>query len=754
MLVRYIKKSLLTTKLNELDAAKHPDIIDLIHSLNLADLEHPFFQAENHTAEPHNQYELYLTYAHLSYLYLNKQLTYPGVEVDLSGFLSNIKIREQEEYSLPLLDKNDFLQSYLIHSALQSYPDKIKLFNASLPENKARLREYIKQLQKDFPMVPKDRLRQIIGSLSGINSIFFSISTVREEDQLLYTIMKPGGLINASSATPFNHAQIVPSIGFIHALAQECNPTHQITMEPIFGQINVDTLHRDFHQHQCHPVSLYSTWVQDNLLLVHDMKGSKLSVFMHDAYYHYIALCQFESQSLEFVTNELCPALKNLTNDKNLAINSSAILSSLFEKINDFAITPNTTEKENVWSYINSRIPNYFGKSEPERYRNNRMIDLLIMAIHSLKSKHVFIKTHYQIDVDTLLQQMVERLNIKLPPKDVISLPNLLNLVATHSANYAVYESISAINFLLDKKIKISTEMILLLVQQSHRPLTKILSNLVTQCGADFLQPSIADIREKIEDDPNVEEPSIPEYIRTAYLIEQTHALINRSIKKMIPKKNLDRIIEEIIPILLSKADITSNPGKPVRTYLEPFQPLFSSPTFFMFLSHFKTNNFRFSEQNWQNIINYGEMVGYDFTSIVGHISLITTQNIHLLTNEFLDLILSPPTYIPHTTTTTSSLSETQNQHVQHVIEIFDFLAKKIKERMPSKINFFHEKPPFQQLTFQQLLYAMNRENISQETIALLSDDHEFRIFSEKKEYSPIIQLFCPMQSTYKMKSV
>lgn len=122
--------------------------------------------------------------------------------------------------------------------------------------------------------------------------------------------MKPGGLINASSATPFNHAQIVPSIGFIHALAQECNPTHQITMEPIFGQINVDTLHRDFHQHQCHPVSLYSTWVQDNLLLVHDMKGSKLSVFMHDAYYHYIALCQFESQSLEFVTNELCPALK------------------------------------------------------------------------------------------------------------------------------------------------------------------------------------------------------------------------------------------------------------------------------------------------------------------------------------------------------------------------------------------------------------------------------------------------------------
>lgn len=109
--------------------------------------------------------------------------------------------------------------------------------------------------------------------------------------------------------------------------------------------------------------------------------------------------------------------IKNLTNDKNLAINSSAILSSLFEKINDFAITPNTTEKENVWSYINSRIPNYFGKSEPERYRNNRMIDLLIMAIHSLKSKHVFIKTHYQIDVDTLLQQMVERLNIKLPLK-------------------------------------------------------------------------------------------------------------------------------------------------------------------------------------------------------------------------------------------------------------------------------------------------------------------------------------------------
>ncbi|MDR3501284.1 MAG: hypothetical protein P4L79_01715 [Legionella sp.] len=753
MLVRYIKKSLLTKKLNELDSAEHPDLIDLIHALKLTDMNHPFFQAANHTTEPYNQYELYLTYAHLSYLYINKQLTYPAVEDDLSGFISTIKIKEQEGYSLPLLDKDDFLQSYLIHAALQSYPGKIKLVNASLPENQVLLQKYMKQLHEDFPMVSKDRLEQIIDSLSGINSIFFKVSAIREDDPLLYNTIRPGGRINVRSATPFNEMRIVPSISFIRALAQECNPAHEVTMEPIFGQINVDTLYRDFHQHNCHPINLYSTWVQNNLVSVHHTECSKLSIAMHDAYYHFMALCQFEPNALYFLTNELCPALKNLANNKNLTINSSAILSALFEKINDFAITPNSTEKESVWSYISSRITYPFGNSEQEQYRNNRNIDLLIMAIHSLKSKHALIETNYQINLDALLEQMTTRLTIKLHPKFVINLADLLSLVAEHSINYGVYESISAINFLLEQEITLNTEMILLLVQQSHRQLTIILNDIVTQQGAAFFQQPIANIKEKIDSYPRVEEPSIPGYIRTAYLVEQTLPLVSRAVKKQIPKETINSIVNDIVPVFLSTVDLTSTPAKPVQTYLEPFLPFLSSPTFFMFLSHFKKSNFRFSKQNWQNIINYGEIVGYDFTSIVGSISLIAPKNIHLLTNEYVDLILSPPAYIPYTTTPVS-LSETQNRHAQNVIEIFDFLAKKIEERMPTKINFFHEKPPFLQLTFQQLLYSMNREDISQETIGELHDDPEFRIFSEKKEYSPIIELFCPMQSKSKIKYI
>jgi hypothetical protein len=749
MLVRYIKNSLLTKKINELDSATHQDIIDLIHSLNLADLEHPFFQAENHTAEPYNQYELYLTYAYLAHLYINKQLTYPGVEDDLSGFLSNIRISEQDGHSLPFLDKDDFLQSYFIHAALQSYPEKIELFNANEPEKKKLLQEYIKQLHKDFPMVPKDKFKQIIGSLSGINSIFFKVTATRDDDPLLYNTIRPGGRINVSSATPFNDTRIVPSISFIRALAQECNPTHQVTMGPIFGQINVDTLHRDFHQYNCHPISLYSTWVQNNVVSVHHTESSKLSIAMHDAYYHFMALCQFEPSTLYFLTKELCPALKNLANNKNLTINSSAILSSLFEKINDFAISPNSTEKESVWSYINSRITYPFGNSKQEKYRHNRIIDLLIMAIHSLKSKHSFIETHYPINLDALLEQMTTRLTIKPLPEFAINLADLLNLVAEHSINYGVHESISAINFLLEQEIAVNAEMILLLIQQSHRQLTIILKDIVTQHGVDFFQKPSVDIKKKIDSYPSLEEPSIPEYIRTAYLAEQALPLVGKPVKKGLPKEIVDSIIDEIVPIFLSTVDLTSTPAKPVRAYLEPFQPFFSSPTFFMFLSHFKTIKFRFSKQNWLNIINYGEIVGHDFTSIIQSISSITAQNKHLLTNEFMDLILAPPTYTPYATKTLS-LSETQNQHAQNIIEIFAFLAKKIDERMPTKINFFHEKPPFLQLAFQQLLHAMNREKIPQETITQLNDDSEFCVFSEKKEYSPIIALFCPMQSTCK----
>lgn len=753
MLVRYIKNSRLTKTINQLNIAKHQDIIELMHSLNLADLDHPFFQAEHHTRESYNQYELYLTYAYLSYLYLNKQLTYPDVETNLSGFLNNLKIREQDGHSLPFLNKDDFLQSYFIHTALQSHPEKIELFNAQEPENQIQIQKYIKQLHTDFAMIAKDRLEQIIDSLSGINRIFFKVSTTRTDDPLLYNIIRPGGLIDARSATPFNATRIVPSISFIRALAEECNPTHQVTMEPIFGQISVDTLHRDFHQHNCHPISLYSTWVQNNIVSVHHTQSSQLSVAMHDAYYHFMALCQFEPNALYFLTKELCPALKNLANNKSLAINSSAIVSSLFEKINDFAVTPNSAEKENVWSYISSRITYPFGNSKQERYRNNQNIDLLIMAIHSLQSKHAFIETNYQINIDALLEQITARLTVQPPPEFVINLADLLNLVAEHSINYGVHESISAINFLLEQKIEVNAEMILLLVQQSHLPLTIIFKNFIKQHSDFFFQQPIADIKEKIESYPSLEEPSIPEYIRTAYLVEQTLLLVSRAVKKQLPKKTIDSIVDEIVPVFLSKVDLTSTPAKPVRTYLEPFQSFLSSPTFFIFLAHFKQINFHFSEQNWKNIINYGEMVGYDFASIVQSISLITDQNIHLLTNEIMDLILAPPTYKPYPTSGLS-LSETQNQHVQNILEIFAFLTKKIAERMPTTINFFHEKPPFLQLAFQRLLSAMNRENISQDTMAQLNNDYEFRLLSEKKEYSPIIELFCPMQSTANMKYI
>lgn len=287
--------------------------------------------------------------------------------------------------------------------------------------------------------------------------------------------------------------------------------------------------------------------------------------------------------------------------------------------------------------------------------------------------------------------------------------------------------------------------MILLFVQQSHRQLTIILKDIVTLYGVDFFQQPIAEIKKKIDSHPNVEEPSIPEYIRSTYLAEQALPLVNRSIKKMLPKDAIDSIVDEIVPVFLSKVDLTNLPTRPVRTYLEPFQPFFSSPTFFMFLSHFKEITVRFSKQNWQNIINYGELVGYDFTSMVQSILLITPQNKHLLTNELMDLILTPPTYTPYTTTALS-LSETQNQHAQNIIEVFAFLARKIEERMPTQINFFHEKPPLLQLAFRQFLYAMNKEDLPQETIAQLNDDCEFRLFSEKKEYRPIIELFCPMQ--------
>ncbi len=750
MLVRYIKNSLLTKKINELDGSKLHEIMDLIHSLNLADLNHPFFQAENHTTEPCNQYELYLTYAYLSYLYMNKQLTYPGVEDNLSGFLSNIESREQDGSSLPFLDKDDFLQSYFIHIAFQSYPEKIKLFNANLSENQNLLQEYIDQLHKDFPMVPKDRLKQIIGSLTGINSIFFKVSATRGDDPLLHSTIRPGGYINVHSATPFNHTQIVPSISFIKALAQEFNPGHQVIMEPIFGQINIDTLYKDFHQCNYHPISLYSTWVKSNLVSVHNTEGSKLSIAMHDAYYHYMALCRFEPQGLDFITKELCPALKNLADTKKLAINSSALLSALFEKINDFATTPNSTEKESVWSYINSRIT-YRGNSEQEHYRHNRTIDLLVMAIHSLMPKQVFIKTHYQIDLNILLNQMVTRLSIKPWPESVISLSDLLNLVAEHSINDGLHESISAINFLLGKQIPITEELVLLLVQHSHRQLTLSLKNIVTQYGPVFFQQPITLIKEKINSYPNMEEPSIPEYIRTAYLLEQTLPLISKSVKKQIPQETINSIIEELVPIFLSRTDLTRTTAQPVRAYLEPFQPFLNSPSFFMFLVHFKKLNFCFSMKNWHNIINYGELVGYDFTSIVKNLSLVTSQNIHLLTKEFLDLILAPPRYTP-STTMPSSPDEMQKMHAQHAIEIFDFLATKILERMPTQINFFHEKPPYLQLTFQQLLYAINRENIPLETLAQLNEDIEFRLFSKKEEYSPIIELFCSKHVEYHIR--
>ncbi|MFJ1267109.1 hypothetical protein ACD661_00900 [Legionella lytica] len=745
MLVRYIKNSLLTKTINELDVRQHPDIIELIRSINRADFDHPFFQAENHTTEPCNQYELYLTYAYLSHLYLNDQLAYPGSEVDLSGFLSTVKTRKRDGHNLPFLDKDDFLQSYFIHAALQSHPEKITLYNAQDSENEALIQDYIKQLHADFPMVAIDRLEQIIGSLSGINRIFVRVSTTRHEDPLLYNMIRPGGFIDVHTATPFNETHIVPSISFIHALAQECNPSHQVTMEPIFGQISVETLHRDFHQYLCHPINIYSTWIQNNLASVHHTQSSKLSVAMHDSYYHFMALCQFEPSALDFLAKELCPALKNLAANKNLEINSSAILSYLFEKMNDFAVPPNSSEKINVWSYIRNRITYPFGNSKQERYRHNRNIDLLIMAIHSLNPSQAFIETNYQINLSNLLEQITARLTIKPPPGSVIHLADLLNLVAEHSLNYGVHESISAINFLLEQEITVNTELILLLIQHCHRQLTTILKNIVRQHGDAFFQQAIAEIKEEIESYPSIEEPSIPEYIRTSYLVEQALPLVGRDVKKQLPKERIESILDEIVPIFLSTVDLSCTPAKPVRTSLEPFQPFLNSPTFFMFLAHFKKINFHFSEQNWQNIINYGEMVGCDFTSIVRSISLINDKNIHLLTNELMDLILAPPTYTPYTTSPLS-LSETQNQHAQNILEIFAFLTKRITERMPTKINFFHEEP-LPHLAFQQLLYAMNRETISQSTMTELQDDSEFRRLSEKKEYSPIIELFCSMQS-------
>lgn len=419
MLTKYIKKSKLVALLNAFNIDEIP-----LDSMNLANLLEPLLPQTHKqniaclvdavkAGDVHNpifhdeKAEFYLVYLYVTHQFLTDQIE-PEHEVDLAGFINTLKNTEHR-HDIASLNKEEFIQSYIYLMGKKDYPDDLCVITAGNKTDAASstLRTYAKTLHANYPNVTEKVILDRISTLSGINKTFMLVPKKPQTDALLTeALIHPAGSLEQTTtpATELSYNGnawiLIPPIELVIWLAKQCNPSHQITMEPCLGIIGTDTLYRDFHQKNKRPVTLASTHVANNLTTAHELSSTALSIPAHDIYFHFMALALFPHNGFRFITEVILPELRKMERyEENTPTKEQQHnIQRLIEFINDFAMESDTkiineiTPEIQIAQYLNAAMD-----------QDDSSFFIFLQLIPIINSRIIELDNTYDLDCASLI---------------------------------------------------------------------------------------------------------------------------------------------------------------------------------------------------------------------------------------------------------------------------------------------------------------------------------------------------------------
>jgi hypothetical protein len=418
MLTKFVKKSKLVALLNTFNADDIPldsenlsqlldensqphshkqNLMQLIDAVKQGDINNPLFSDE--------KAEFYLIYLYLSHQFLTNQIPPEHAHADLSGFMQTLERKKQSNETIPTLNKEEFIQSYLYLMGKKDYQHELVVLAAN--EDELPLTAYAQTLNQNYPNVSEADILQKVRELSGINKLFLLVPKKPENDALLdEALLHPMGVIQqtATPATEISYKDqnwiLIPPIELVTWLAKQCNPEHQIEMEPCLGVIGTDTLYRDFHLHNKRPVTLASKNVSKNLTMAHNLSSTTLSILAHDIYFHFMALALLPHNGFRLITEVILPELKKM-NEYEQGITQTEQkheINDLIEFINDFAAASDTKNRD---PQPIERIAGYLSAAMTQ---NNANFFIFLKLAQLLTADSEQLRTKYNIDISSLIQ--------------------------------------------------------------------------------------------------------------------------------------------------------------------------------------------------------------------------------------------------------------------------------------------------------------------------------------------------------------
>ncbi|MFJ1269351.1 hypothetical protein ACD661_12355 [Legionella lytica] len=322
MLLTYVKNSKLTLLINTFDEqalvpgsnpprSNRDYLAALVQTMQQGEIDHPLFA--------HPNIEVYLAYLYLCRQYLDKELENAKDQPLIAGFLT--KIRHQKQEAILSITKQDFLQQYMYLLARRSY-DQIHALKLNEPEHKMLFDAYLQHIQYSYPNIDLDRIQTRLQVNPGLGNLFIAIEEGQAtcKDELLKTLLEPSDdpTIRSPMALVTHEGKahyLIPPLHLVEWIARECNPMHQIQIEPCFGIISPQTLYQEFHLQNKRLINLPSQFVRKNLETAHELSCTPFSISAHDSHYHFIALALLSTNEFRFIMDFVIPKLSSAVTD-------------------------------------------------------------------------------------------------------------------------------------------------------------------------------------------------------------------------------------------------------------------------------------------------------------------------------------------------------------------------------------------------------------------------------------------------------